>query len=364
MSRAARAAIRRLRAGIVPLWALERLSVGYDGVRTLVDRSLEQTLSGKRVDPLFVSGEWGVGKTHLLSFIRASARQLGVPCALVTLDATLMSLNYPQRLYAAVAERVALEGYTGLRAILMQLLMDPKLRDELKKFARLEIPYEFSSSIAVLCAAAARGESAVLDAEYAWTVPLGLDLRWADYSYKRKPALSRLATLAKMFNNLGLGGIVLLLDEAETIDQLWNIRSRLAAYTTLGGICRTEGLWTILGVTDRFDRTIRSDCDRVPELSFSVDIDAASFLSHWKRRQFQLLSPPGIDGSHAERVVRNVATLYAEAHGIKVDNAIIETVSALWCASASRNPRRLMRAAVDAMDRKRSLAADAHAVVV
>jgi hypothetical protein len=357
MNRAARAAIRRLRAGIVPTWALDRLSVGYEHVRELADQSLEKTLSGKRVDPLFVCGEWGIGKTHLLSFVRASAGQLGVPCALVTLDATLFSLNHPQRLYAAIGERLVLEQYVGLRSILTHFLSDTRSRSDLIAFTDSGVPYDLAYCLRTLCEAGARGESALLDEEYAWSVPLGLDLRWADYTYKRKAALSRLAALVKMFNYLGFGGIVLLFDEAETVDQLWNIRSRLSGYATIGSICRTEGLWSIFGITDRFDRTVRGDLDRIPELSIPIDYDAEWFLSNWKRGHFRAFAPPAIDRTFAEKVVKNIARLYADAHGIEIDNAVVERVSAEWRANAARNPRRLMRATIDAIDRHRSLIA-------
>jgi BREX system ATP-binding protein BrxC/D len=83
----------------------------------------------------------------------------------------------------------------------------------------------------------------------AWTILRGADLSWSDDASKREKALSRIAALARMCHAIGLKGLVLILDEAETIDQLWNIRSRLSAYHVLGRLFEMESLWCVLGST-------------------------------------------------------------------------------------------------------------------
>ena len=350
-----RAAIRRLRAGIVPSWALERLSVAYEDVRKLVDKSLEGVLAGRRVGPLFVSGEWGVGKTHMLSFVQASARSLGVPSAMITLDATGFALNYPQRLYAMIAERLILEEHVGLRAIITHLVVDPESRVALQRFAYSSESGDLTYSLNTLCHCAMRGEEALVDEQYAWTVLLGLDLNWANYGYKRRAALTRLAALARMFEAVGVGGIVVLFDEAETIDQLWNIRSRLTAYATIGAMCQRASLWPVFGVTERFDRMVKSDTNRLSWINSSADANASWFLSHWDKGKLEIASPPIVERSMAASVARKVAQLYRDAYQVDVDESIVDRALEEWKKNPVRNPRRLIRSVVDGIDRGRTV---------
>ncbi|MGH8736738.1 MAG: BREX system ATP-binding domain-containing protein [Burkholderiales bacterium] len=213
-----RAAIRRLRAGVVPSWALERLSVAYENVKRSVDASLERILAQQQIGPLFVEGEWGVGKTHLLSYVQASAHALGVPCALVSLDAHSSALNYPQRFYSTIAERITVERHVGLQSVLTHLLFDERSHAPLLAFANSGEAGDLHWPILTLHEASKRGEVALNDEQYAWNIFLGLDVGWSTYPYKRRAALARLNALAKMFGAVGLGGMVILFDEAETID--------------------------------------------------------------------------------------------------------------------------------------------------
>src|SRR5207244_1147155 len=117
---------------------------------------------------------------------------------------------------------------------------------------------------------------------------------WSIYPYKRRAALARLTALAKMFGATGLGGMVVLFDEAETIDQLSNIRSRFTAYTTIGSLCQSPGLWAVFGITERFNRTLTGDLERVEWDHYSLDPYAEWFLTHWKKRSFRFIQPPSI----------------------------------------------------------------------
>ena len=354
-----RAAIRRLRAGIVPSWALERLSVSYDAVKRSIDTSLEHVLAQNQVPPLFVQGEWGVGKTHLLSYVQASARSLGVPCAFVSLDAHSYALNYPQRFYAAIAERITVERTVGLQAVLTHLLFEDRTRTALLEFANSLEAGDLYWPIVTLCEQSKHGEIALNEQEYAWNILLGLDVSWSTYPYKRRAALARLTALSKMFGAVGLGGLVLLFDEAETIDQLWNIRSRFTAYTTIGSLCQSPGLWCLFGITDRFNRTLDLDLERIEWTTYDLDGDAQWFLNHWKKRSFTLLQPPSVGRGFAPEVVQRVAALYKDAHSCELDPALLQQAIHDWSKNPIRNPRRLIRGVIERLDQSRALSASA-----
>jgi bacteriophage exclusion system BrxC/D-like protein len=351
-----RATIRRLRAGIVPAWALEHLSVAYDNVKRSVDTSLERVLAQQQIGPLFVEGEWGVGKTHLLSYIQASARALGVPSALVNLDAHSSALNYPQRFYSIVAERITVERHVGLQSVLTHLLFDERSNASLVEFAHSGDAGDLYYPIIALCEASKRGEVALNEEQYAWNVFLGLDVNWSTYPYKRRAALARLTALAKMFGVIGLGGLVILFDEAETIDQLWNIRSRFTAYTTIGSLCQSPGLWTVFGITERFNRTLASDLERIEWDHYALDPYADWFLSHWKKRSFRFIQPPSLEREYAREVVSRVAELYKTAHECEPRPDVLKAALLDWSKNPIRNPRRLIRSVVERLDQSRALA--------
>src|SRR5438105_15709068 len=120
-----RAAVRRLRAGIVPSADLAGMSVAYGTVDSLVADRLAALSRGQPAQPLFVKGEWGSGKSHLLSFVRAAASAKSVPASLIDLNARSAALNYPQRIYSILVENLRCGGDAiGLRGVMLKWLED------------------------------------------------------------------------------------------------------------------------------------------------------------------------------------------------------------------------------------------------
>src|SRR2546421_3209624 len=143
-----RAAVRRLRAGIVPFEDLERLSVGYTRVSALVAAKLAALSDGHAAPPLFVKGEWGSGKSHLLSFVTAAAYAKAVPVSSIDLNARSVALNYPQRLYPIIAENLSCgDGGVGLRSIVLRWLEDSSLRERLPDAASVASEWQRLSSM-------------------------------------------------------------------------------------------------------------------------------------------------------------------------------------------------------------------------
>ena len=195
----------------------------------------------------------------------------------------------------------------------------------------------------------------------AWTILRGADLNWSDDATKREKALSRIAALARLCRAMGLKGLVLILDEAETIDQLWNIRSRLSAYHVLGSLFEMELLWCVLGSTFRFDRTIRSDISNDVLATAVMTPAAKSFLEGWRREQYKIMEPPAINRNGAQELAHTITSLYQTAYSHGGENGIRERCVDEWMRNPSRNPRRLIRLLVHRLDVSRNLAAAAHA---
>lgn len=350
----AKASIRRLRSGIVPAAEIESLSVGYEEIRELILDRIVRLGEPGTVGPLLIRGEWGTGKSHFISYVRTVCRDLEIPSSVVNLNARGHALNHPQRSYPLLAENLEFGGLRGLQNILVMKLVGEDGRERLEHFSKDPAEGELETAIRWLCRF--DGEEALPVAEhFAWTTILGEDVAWANYAYKRAKALARIAGLGRLFRALGAPGLVLLFDETETIDQLWNVRSRKGAYEVLGELSRMDHVWCIFAVTARFDRAVDWDLPRVLS-DDGLSKDARWFLSSWEKGDLHVLDPPEVDQAAARSLAEKVQQLYERAHGFRPQNParLRERVDD-WVTDPGRNPRTLIRSLVAHLDQERPL---------
>ena len=349
-----RSAIRRLRSGIVPSESLEKLSVGYESVTVVIDESLNALSAKGRCTPLFVRGEWGTGKSHMLEFVRTAAARRRIAHVRVDLNARASPLNYPQRFYPWIAESVALCAERGIRAIVEGAFVDESRRKALLQFAWAAESGVLGAALKSIILASRELHSDVLVDGPGWDVVSGVDL--APFDWKRPKALERTAMLARLLRTLGGAGLVIVLDEVETVDQLWNRLSRLGAYQTLGALCRSDATWAVFGVTDRFDRRVQFDLDN-RLLIYSQFDEASQFLRTWGAGGYRVVAPPAVTDAHAEQLVDCILVAYRSAYSdAAIDRAEASEVLSAWKRNPSRNPRRLIRALIDTLDARRPLA--------
>jgi hypothetical protein len=181
---------------------------------------------------------------------------------------------------------------------------------------------------------------------------MGADLPWSDG--KRAIALERLSCVARLLRCVGAGGLVTVFDEVETIDQLWNRLSRFAAYDTLASVCTMDACWAVFGVTQRFDQIIRRDLDR-GLLDYVSTRAAGDFLRSWRDRNYRCIEPPQLTDDDAAELVRLVRDAYASVYVVGSESEKdADLAFAAWKTNPGRNPRRLIRAIIDALDSKRS----------
>ncbi len=351
------AVVRRLRVGVVPGSVLEQLSVGYEQLSQQLLDGMHGLRLGRQPTALFVRGEWGSGKSHCLTFARLLARQRGVAASMVSLNARSSPLNYPQRFYPVLAANLE-DGSAerGLRPLLTSWLLDPSKRARLLAFSRDSAAGELRWALYTLASRHDFDEIAAPQAEWTWNTLLGSDLSWGDYPYKRAKALDRVQALSSMLRQVGLPGLVLTLDEAETIDQLWNVRSRLVAYEVLGRLTTMPGVWCVIGVTERFARTVEGDLARGLLDATDSPQPARQFLRAWQDKAFDVIELPAIDRAMASTLARKVADLYHAAYPVSaVDRELVAHCVRLWSQNPSRNPRRLIRLMVHHLDLGRML---------
>jgi hypothetical protein len=354
-----KAAVRRLRCGVVPADEIEALSVGYDDIReTVLTRLSCLDANGGVPHPLFVRGEWGAGKSHFIAYVRAACRLLNVASSCVSLNARSHPLNYPQRFYLTLCSNLEMGSQgTGLKDILTEVLLSTGKRTGIVEFARSgACEPRLLLGIDSLLAAAVLNDPVALVDSGGWSFVLGSDLSWGDYGYLRDRTLQRLSIFGELARAAGASGLALLFDEAETIDQLWNVRSRMGAYNVLGCLCRSPYTWCIFGITKRFERQLRVDLSCGILDRYDLSENARWFLRSWHGGAFQVLGTPVVEGDLATELARRVGELYCAAHFLPFPKqSLIGPWVEEWRRSEVRNPRTLVRLVVNHLDVLRKL---------
>jgi hypothetical protein len=342
-------AIRLLRTGIVPGSAVEDLTVGYGSFRTTMYEGLDEFLRGKHQKPIFVRGEWGTGKSHALHYLRTLASHLGLPTAFVSLNARSLALNYPQRLYGEIAASARTDKIMGVRALLEAILHDTHLRMTLKRHLASSGPNGLSPSLLALIDHFDRHASLDPRLESLWSHVLGEDLGWADYPYKRERALNRLEALAECFRAINGAGLVLLFDELETIDQLWNQRSRAIGYDVIARIAKLPSVWSVFAITDRFLRIVKHDS--------SLHATSANWISGGLNAgNFKVFDPPRLNQTLAAELAMTITDFYLKGYPLmNFSRKQVPQWVEEWGRNPSRNPRRLIRLVVNRLDLLRPL---------
>ena len=309
-----KSSVRRLRAGIVPSRHIEELSVGYASVRESLLSKLADLEAGRPLSPLLVQGEWGSGKSHLLEYARGACAALRVAHACVSIDARSHALTYPQYFYPLLARSLECELGAGIQQI-ARACLEGRRSERLRNFVRASPPSSFRNALLGLGLDRESGNSPIPINHSAWVTLSGEDLSFADYSYLRDKALLRLQGLAELLRALGFCGIVLLFDEAETVDQLWNVRSRMGAYRVFGALCQMRHVWCIFAITKRFRRTVECDLREGILTRSRLSGEARAFLQAWRTRSLDTLEPPTMEPSMAADLVERVISVYDRAHG-------------------------------------------------
>lgn len=327
------------------------LTVGARELDAEAQRGIAQASSGGKAEPLFIKGEWGSGKTHSLAYIRSALDARGLATSSLVLDARTTAPSHPQRLHPLFARELALRGNHGLRKIFLALFEDPgRLR---RAIAEVEdkATADVSQALRNILDLAEARETIRFGSHHGWRTLTGSDIAGSDYAYRREKALCRIAWIAGILGRTGAPGLGLFLDELETIDQLWNRRSRGVAYETLGRLVAMPRTWCVFGVTERFLRVIYDDARS--EVYAYAGPNARAFLRPWRHGEARIVLPPVPTPAGARQLSERVVELYHEAYPDLVGH---EEAVELALSTGAINPRRLVRGIIDACDRARHLA--------
>ncbi|MEO0101119.1 MAG: BREX system ATP-binding domain-containing protein [candidate division WOR-3 bacterium] len=242
----ARRMTEAFRLGIVPRRDIEDFTFGREEEISQFKKAIEKLKKGTG-DCLLIEGEYGSGKTHLLEYFYHIALKDGFLVSRVELDPREVSLARPKKVYREIIHNLRfLEGER-----------EGGFRDFLRRASGLDIKDHIYFT--PLLSSLKKLEEDGLKAEVWWQWVEGESTK--EYAIENKfyrikgsykiPALYDFSTavdfycyllsgISYMARELKFSGLVLLLDEAETVAHLWDTHSFLAGLSFLEGLIHTS----------------------------------------------------------------------------------------------------------------------------
>ncbi len=360
-----RQTIDALRAGTVPRRGLDLLAVGMDRFASVVDSELDSVRAGSGILKA-VRGEYGSGKTFFARWLQERAKRAGFAVAEVQISETETPLHRLETVYRRLMERLSTadQEQGAFRSIvdawffsLEEDLLQANGGEQLKEAELLNRTNElmekrllsitkmaptFAATLRAYRSAMAEGNVAEAEALLAWVagqpnVSAGAKRRAGiKGDVDHFAALSFLQGLLVMLRDAGFAGLVIVMDEVETLQRVrGDIREKgLNALRQLidevfGG--RFQGLYLLVTGTPAFFDGPQG-VQRLPPLAqrLHVEFGAEDRFDNPRAVQIRLRN---FDIHGLIEVGRKVRDLVAEGSSAEdrirqlADNAYLETLA-------------------------------------
>ena len=384
------AIVNALRSGLVPKQGLEHFATGLDPLVDAVHQELDFVAGGKGLSK-WIRGEYGSGKTFAARYLCAQARQRSFASAEVQISINDTPLHHLETVYRRLIERLetAADGPNALQAIVEGWLYrvgdevtrvrgiaedDPgfadateqRLEDKLADLSKRNPA--FAQVLRAYHRATHEGDFATAQGLLAWLAGQPHTdrsvLRSAGTKGKvdGQASLTFLAGLLQLLRQSGYGGLVVVLDEVETVQRM-NAQTReksLNALRQLMDMLAKEelpGLYLVVtGTRDFFEgykglKALAPLYQRV-QVSFGED----GRFDNLRAPQVRLL--PFTD-ERLLTVGTRIRMLYPAKHVARVAErvddrflrALVSQVTAGFGGKVSLAPRLFLRELIDVMDR-------------
>jgi hypothetical protein len=314
------------------------VTVGTEAVEAELSKYETAWRAGLATGPnmIFISADWGFGKTHLRMLLVDSLLRGNRPFIHDHIDGKAGSLAHLHRSVPRWMETLQIGPHVGIRAAIECGLRDaPKIRNWCWKRKT-----SFAQDL----------NRAVDGREWAWNLVAGHQYQFPDYSYYHLKAFEILADTAALMAAFSKGGIFLLLDEAENVTRQHDIRGRRKTYATLGRLASERHLFSIAFVTERFFGQVQDDMQRGVREGWALwPEDARKFLA--RIPSVPVARPPRLNDPLAKAVVNKIADIYSKAFGCHPPPGFQDVVLAAWSRTATRSIRLLVRIVIDTLDR-------------
>jgi len=359
-------AIERLRVGLPPSTAASRLSIGTDRLASALSGFLSSGGNGG----LFITGDYGTGKSHSLMLLRDLALDQGYATCWLTADGHESALNHPQRFFASLLSTLETpRGDSGYSALIARMLATPEEHGAFIDAVLLALQGSSNIELAIryhvgnlrdTSDGSGGGESAHLTADAVASLLSGETLTGlGNLENYRRSAYRLLGAAERVVAAAGCRGLVIIVDEVESIfTKLWNIRSRLGAYRVLSALCMGMGDATVkvaMAVTPDASRAFTSEITHALQLVPSTAHEPLGwFCGAILSRTIPVLRCHSLTAAELGELLSRIKNLYCETYpGTSVGS------SSEWTAVVRsilrRNPsvRIAVRDAIDALDRNR-----------
>lgn len=333
--RAARRILQTLRSGTTSGNAAQAISVGTKRLEQDLYAKVDSLCQdGTKGDMVVIAADWGFGKSHFRMLLSRHLSENRIPFVHECIDARAASLAHLHRSVPRWLERIQIGRTVGLRDALTnsQISVEKALDWARKSYT------DFSYGLRV-----------ALDGhEWGWLQALGHLYRSPDNPYQHPKAWALLETAAEFLNQMGCGGLVLLLDEAENIDKQYDIRGRRKSYDTLAKMMRHRHILPVLFVTDRLLNQVQSDFEygRIAGWA-NWTPDAKWFVNHFLA--IEPLRPPRMNDRLAEELATSISDLYQSAYPMN-SYPLIDRILAHWRQTPTRSTRLLVRLTINELD--------------
>lgn len=244
-----RETIDALRTGTVPRRGLDLLAVGMDRFESAIDGELATSRSGSGVLKA-VRGEYGSGKTFFARWLQERAKRIGFAVSEVQISETETPLHRLETVYRRLMERLSTadQDQGAFRSIVDSWFFTleedvlaeagdhaPDQDELLEKTSKLmekrlasirQIAPAFSATLRGYRAAMAAGDSAAADALLAWVsgqpnvAAAAKRVAGIKGDVDHFGALCFLQGLLVMLRDSGFSGLVVVLDEVETLQRV------------------------------------------------------------------------------------------------------------------------------------------------
>lgn len=382
--------VNALRSGLVPNQGLEHFATGLDPLVEAVNQELDFVSGGKGLSK-WIRGEYGTGKTFAARYLCAKARQRGFATSEVQISINDTPLHHLEAVYRRLIERLetAGDGPNAFQAIVEGWLYqvgdevtrlrgiseeDPvfadateqRLEDKLADLSKRNPAY--AQVLRAYHRATHEGDFATAQGLLAWlagqphTDRSVLKAAGTKGKVDGQASLTFLAGLLQLLRQSGYGGLVVVLDEVETIQRM-NSQTREKSLNALRQLMdmlakdELPGLYLVItGTRDFFEgykglKALAPLYQRV-QVAFAED-------GRWDNLRAPQVRLLPFSAERLLTVGTRIRDLYpaknAERVASRVDDrflrALVGQVTAGFGGKVSLAPRLFLRELIDVMDR-------------
>lgn len=357
--------VEAFKLGIVPDQAVREFTFGRSPEISFTNDWLE--------DPdrnvLLLVGEYGSGKTHLLEYIRWMALDAGYACAMVELHANESPLHKPKRVYRRLIKDFRYKNGRGEEA--------RGFRDFISELSKNDTNLDGHRFLGPVLRSART--SGVPDGMWEWI---------EGHASWRRPKLYDYATCANLYcyvlsalgkgaTELGLKGLLLLFDEAETLDVA------ASGYQIDKSVNFLRGLAMTCESAPELDETARQEPwrqgyygaeSRLQYGGYNPDIPYVWERPSHLKSIFSFVPGPAIEGGYLaevepldlsdldesarREVFEHMCHVYKGAHDYVPDQKILERTFRLLADGLDDSIRLFMKTTIETMDIRRLISID------